>query len=144
MTHHRVAIVTAGGSGMEPPWQGQNEKKSAQGAKGEFPTLICDFAQVVENCEEAKDIFATWKKERDKSETDLRARAEDLKQRIQQTQQKTKLSERDEKTYSQLQAAIEEKGQLEGEMAYKNVRDQDFFARKMQELMRGAKGVSLP
>ena len=112
----------------------------AQGAKGQFTVLVCDFADVVEKCEEAKDIFHSWRKQREKSELDLRSRAADLNKRIQEIQKKTKLSERDDKTYKALKAAIEEKGQLEGEMAYKNVTDQDFIARRMQELMRGAKG----
>jgi len=100
----------------------------AQGAVGQFPILICDFAEVVEKCDEAKDIFEAWKGQREKAEKDLRARAEDLNKRIQEIQKKTKLSERDDKTYRQLRKAIEEKGQLEGEMAYKNVTDQDFIA----------------
>jgi len=114
----------------------------AQGAKGQFSVLIIDFADVVENCEEAKDIFDAWKKQREKAETDLRSRAADLNKRIQDIQKKTKLSERDDKTYDALKRAIEEKGELEGEMAYKNVMDQDFIARRMQELMRGAKGFT--
>jgi len=112
----------------------------AQGAKGEYPALICDFADVVENCEEAKDVFKGWKKEREKAEVDLRARADDLNKRIQDIQKKTKLSDRDDKTYKGLKDAIVEKGQLEGEMAFRNVTGQDFIARRMQELMRGARG----
>jgi Skp family chaperone for outer membrane proteins len=114
----------------------------AEGAKGEFPVLIVDFADVVENCEEAKDIFDAWKSQREKTETDLRTRAEQLNKAIQEIQKKTKLSERDDKLYKALKKRIEEKGQLEGEMAYKNVTDQDFIARRMQELMRGAKAIA--
>ena len=54
-------------------------------------------------------------------------------------QKKTKLSERDEKTYAALKKAIEDKGKLDAELAFRNVRDQDYLQRRMQELLRGAK-----
>ncbi|MHC4954924.1 MAG: OmpH/Skp family outer membrane protein [Planctomycetota bacterium] len=111
-------------------------------AKGAHPILICDFAQCVDKSEEAKDMVDKWQSERKAAEDDLRTKAEKLQKRIQDIQAKTKLSERDEKTYNALKAAIEEKGQLEGEMAYRNVRDQDFIARRMLDMMRGAKQVA--
>ncbi|MHC4938358.1 MAG: OmpH/Skp family outer membrane protein [Planctomycetota bacterium] len=106
---------------------------------GEFPILICDFAHVIEQCEEAKDIEEAFKKEREAAEKDLKDRAEKLQATIQNIQKKTKLSERDEKTYAALKKAIEDKGKLDAELAFRNVRDQDYLQRRMQELLRGAK-----
>jgi len=109
---------------------------------GKFPVLICDFAAVVESCEEAKDIEEAFKKERDAKEKDLKTRAEALQATIQDIQQKKKLSERDEKTYAALKQAIEDKGKLDAEMAFLNIRGQDYLQRRMQELLRGAKGFA--
>lgn len=113
--------------------------QDAQPEPGAFPILICDFAKVIESCEEAKDIEEAFKKERDAAEKDLKTRAEKLQATIQDIQKKTKLSERDEKTYAALKQAIEDKGKLDAELAFRNVRDQDYLQRRMQELLRGAK-----
>ena len=109
---------------------------------GAFPILICDFAKVIESCEEAKDIEEAFKKERQKKELMLKAEAEKLQATIQEIQEKKKLSERDEKTYAALKKAIEDKGKLDAEMAFLNIRGQDYLQRRMQELLRGAKGFA--
>ncbi|MHC4409612.1 MAG: OmpH/Skp family outer membrane protein [Planctomycetota bacterium] len=116
--------------------------QDAQPEPGAFPILICDFAKVIESCEEAKDIEEAFKKERDAAEKDLKTRAEKLQATIQDIQKKTKLSERDENTYAALKKAIEDKGKLDAELAFRNVRDQDYLQRRMQELLRGAKSYA--
>ena len=111
-------------------------------AKGAFPILICDFAKCVDQTVEAKDMFEEWRKERDKTEKDLKMKAAELQQRIDDIKKQTKLSERDEALYERLRNAIEDKGKLEAQVAYLNITSQDFFARRMQELMWGAKSAA--
>ena len=113
----------------------------AQGAPeaGSHPILICDFGSIIEKCQEAIDIEEAFNRERKKKEDDLRKRAEKLKAEIQEIQKNKNLSERDDKTYDELKDAIEEKGRIEAEMAYENIRGQDYLQRRMQELLRGAK-----
>ena len=110
--------------------------------KGAFPILICDFAKCVDKTEEARDMFEEWQKQREKTEKDLKSRATELQKRIEEIKKQTKLSERDDKLYERLKTAIEDKGKLEGEIAYLNVKSQDYFARRMQELMWGAKSTA--
>ena len=119
--------------------QGGKPAAKPAAAKGAFPILICDFAHVIENCEEAKDIEEAFRKERKTTEDRLKAEAQKLQVKIQEIQKKTKLSERDQNTYDALKKAIEDKGKLDAEMAYRNVTDQDFLQRRMQELLRGAR-----
>ena len=111
-------------------------------AKGAFPVLICDFAKCVDKTEEARDMFEEWKKQREKTEKDLKAKAGELQKRIEEIKRQTKLSERDKALYERLKKAIEDKGKLEGQVAYLNITSQDFFARRMQELMWGARAVA--
>ena len=104
--------------------------------------LICDFAYIVENCDEAVDIQEKFQKERQDAETRLKAEQQKLQLRIKEIQEKTKLSDRDDKVYEALKKAIEDEGALKAAVAYRNVTDQDFIQRQMQELLRGAKSFA--
>lgn len=101
--------------------------------------LICDFAYIVENCDEARDIQEKFQKARSDAETKLKTEQQKLQLRIKEIQEKTKLSDRDDKVYEALKKAIEDEGALKAAVAYRNVTDQDFIQRQMQELLRGAK-----
>jgi len=110
------------------------------GAKpGEFPILICDFGSIVETCNEAVDIEEAFNRERKREMEELEARAKKLEIEIKEIRENKNLSDRDDQTYAALKKAIEDKGRLDAEMAYLNIRGQDFLQRRMQELLRGAK-----
>ncbi|MEM8884829.1 MAG: OmpH family outer membrane protein [Planctomycetota bacterium] len=111
-------------------------------APGAFPVLVCDFAHVIENCQEAKDIEEAFRKERKAAEDELKAKADELQKRIQDIQANQKLSERDDKVYEALRKAIEDKGRIDAQVAFRNVRDQDFLMRRMQELLRESRGYA--
>jgi Skp family chaperone for outer membrane proteins len=109
---------------------------------GAYPVLACDFAYIVERCDEAIDFEEEFRRNRTAAEEKLKGEQSALQIRIKEIQEKTKLSERDEKTYEALKAAITDKGRLEAEIAYRNVTDQDHLQRRMQELLRGAKNLA--
>ena len=69
--------------------------------------LICDFAYIVENCDEAIDIQEKFQKERQAAETKLKAEQQRLQLKIKEIQEKKKLSERDDKVYEALKKAID-------------------------------------
>lgn len=118
------------------------QEAAAAPAVGAHAVLICDFAAIVEQCTEARDFEEAFRRDRTAAEDKLKGEQQSLQIRIKEIQEKTKLSERDEKTYEALKKAITDKGRLEAEIAFRNVRDQDHLQRRMQELLRGAKTLA--
>ena len=115
---------------------------AAAPAVGAHPVLICDFAWVIDKCTERQDIEEAFLSDRTAAEKKLLAKQEALQVRIKDIQKTTNLSDRDDKVYDALKRAITDKGVLDAEIAYRNLRDQDFLQRNMQELLRGARTYS--
>jgi hypothetical protein len=108
-------------------------------AAGAHKILICDFAQIIDKCTERKDIEEAFLRDRTAAEKNLLAQQEALQIRIKEIQKTTNLSDRDDKVYEALKTAITDKGALDADIAFRNLRDQDFLQRNMQELLRGAR-----
>ncbi len=111
----------------------------AEPAIGAHTVLICDFAQIIDKCTERMDIEEAFLRDRTAAEKKLLVKQEALQVRIKEIQKTTNLSDRDQTVYDALKKAITDKGALDAEIAYRNLRDQDFLQRNMQELLRGAR-----
>jgi len=109
---------------------------------GQYPVLVCDFGKIIDKCQERLDLEEAMKRKFDAEKKSLETAMADLQKRIEEIQKKKNLSDRDDQTYKALQQAIEEKGRLDARKAYLTIRLQDDTMRYVQELLRGARGIS--
>jgi len=111
----------------------------AEPAVGAHKVLICDFAQIVDQCTENKDTEEVFLRDRTAADKKLKVEQDAIQVRIRDLQKTTDISDRDNKFYDALKKAITDKGALDAEIGYRNLRDQDFLVRNTQELLRGAR-----
>lgn len=103
------------------------------------PILVVDLERVVRDCDETRDALAKLQAMQDQKKKEFAEEVAKLEDRKKQLLEKTALSERDEKWYEEFLAVAKQASELRAADALFTVQANDAVARKMDQLMKGAR-----
>jgi len=110
--------------------------------EGSSPILVCDLKRVIDDCQERRGLLAKLAEEAAKKRKDLEERVAQLNEQKAELQSGTDLSERDPEWYEKYEKAVRTAMQLklDGELAEQKFADT--MARKLNQLIIGARQVA--
>jgi len=113
----------------------------AQGETKKSTILVVDLQGCVDECEESKVSLQALEQERKQKEEAVQLQVRDLKAKQEELQVK-KLSERDEKWYTEFLALLQQKGEIEAQGNQFAARISDRIARLLEGLLLDARGFA--
>lgn len=100
--------------------------------------LVCDLQRIAEGCDEALELVASLKKRSDEKRGEFQNEVLTLQAKQKDLLGK-KLSERDLKWYEEYRVAVQTEAELKSKAAIFNAQMNDDIARKIDQLMKGAR-----
>jgi Skp family chaperone for outer membrane proteins len=113
---------------------------AAPAQDGQGPLVLAiDLERVVRDCDETRDALAKLQAMQEQKKKEFADKVAELEGRKKQLLEKTALSERDEKWYTEFLAVAKEASEIRATEALFSVQANDQVARKMDQLMKGAR-----
>ncbi len=104
--------------------------------------LVVDLSRVLKEADESRAEIAKLEAESSKRKEEFNKQLAQLELQRKELQEKTALSERDDKWYDQLEKAAETEGRLKAQALRFNAGINDRIARKMDQLLKQAREVA--